>query len=127
MKISATTFTLSASVLLAALIVVPQLSGSANASTTSDLMKCNYNTRLQTINCCEHILKTNETPQWMQSSGGSCTAAVKCVGGKKQFATLAAKAKPKCYVQIQYEDNQRSPPTGEPRQPRGREQSSNKD
>ncbi len=125
MYVTATTFNLSASVLLAALIIVPQMAGSAKAGATDNLLKCKYNSRQQTINCCEHILKTNQRPQWM-SSGGSCTAAVKCVGGKQKYLTFAANFKPKCFVQIPTYDNQRSSTVIEPRQP-NRGQNSTKD
>jgi hypothetical protein len=108
MIVTATKFNLSAAAVLAALAIAPQLSTSAQASVTSDLMNCRYNSRQQTINCCEQILKINDRPQWLRSNGSSCSGVVKCVSGKQKLTYLAAVPKPRCYVEIPSDDNQRS-------------------
>jgi hypothetical protein len=114
MNISATTFNFSAILVLAALAIAPQFSTPAQASVTSDLLNCRYNSRQQTVNCCEYILKTNQRPQWMQSGNGSCSSVVKCVGGKLGRAAIAVNLKSKCYVQIPNNDTQRSSTPREP-------------
>lgn len=116
MILTATKFNLSATLVLAALAIAPQFIGSAKAGVTSDLMNCKYNSRQQTINCCEQILKINERPQWLLSNGGSCTGVVKCVAAKQKITYIAAAPKPKCFIQIPHDDNQRtSRPNDNPR------------
>jgi hypothetical protein len=117
MIMTATKFNLSALAALAVMAIAPQFSGSAQASVTSDLMNCRYNTRQQTINCCEQILKINDRPQWLRSNGGSCAGVVKCVAVKQTVTYVAAAPKPKCFIQIPLDDNQRSStPNDNPRQ-----------
>jgi hypothetical protein len=100
MTISATTFNFSAALVLAALAFAPQISGTAQAGVTSDLMNCKYNSRQKTVSCCEYSFKVNTRPLWLQGSNGSCSTMVKCVGSKGKYSRTANTAKTKCYVQL---------------------------
>lgn len=108
MNMSATTFNFSATVLLATLAFAPQFFGSAQAGVTSDLLNCKYNSRQKTVSCCEHTLKVNTRPLWLQGSNGSCSTMVKCVASKGKYLTTASNAKPKCYVVLPKKDDPRS-------------------
>jgi hypothetical protein len=99
---------------LGALSAVIFATGGAQASVATDLQKCKYDTRQKTLNCCDHVLKTNKKPLWLRTSNGSCTSMVKCASGTSYRPAIAYLSKPKCYVQIPSEDNQGSGTTHTP-------------
>jgi hypothetical protein len=97
-----TSLSLSAVAVIGSLLAMPLLTSEANASVTSQLMNCQFNTQQKSVDCCQKILRTQKKPIWMINAGGSCSAAVKCVGGgsRGRFAISAVRTYRKCRVYI---------------------------
>ena len=58
-------------------IGISSLSTSASAENLLDA--CHSKTRLGVISCCEHYIKANGRPIWMDTARATCAAAVVCV------------------------------------------------
>jgi hypothetical protein len=98
-----TSLSFSAVVVAGALFALPALTSAANASVTSNLMNCKYNSKQKTISCCQQVIRSKQLPQWFQNAGGSCSAVVKCVGGggnQNNITFIATPRTRKCYVYI---------------------------
>jgi hypothetical protein len=72
---------LSTLALVGALFALPAISSDANASATSKLMNCQFNSMQKTIDCCEKVLRKEDKPLWMIGSGTNCKSVAKCFGG----------------------------------------------
>jgi hypothetical protein len=95
--------------LAATVMAAPLLAGNANASVTSKLGKCKFDSRDKTMNCCDQIMKqAKNAPMWWPTESRSCSSAgvVVCSGGKRGRNGIAAVAvrKPKCWVQVRHND-----------------------
>jgi hypothetical protein len=98
-----TSLSLSAVALVGSLLAMPLLTSTANASVTSQLMNCQFNSKQKSIDCCQKILRTQNKPIWMINAGGSCSSVVKCVGGggaKGPLAVTYVRAPKRCVVYI---------------------------
>jgi hypothetical protein len=99
---------LSSLALLGAMFALPVISSDANASATSQLMRCQFNTKQKVVDCCQRVLRDERKPQWMKATGGNCSSAAVCVpGGRQGRAALSfasAKPKPKCFIKIRHND-----------------------
>jgi hypothetical protein len=77
--------------------------GAAEASMTSRLHKCQFNTKSQVVNCCERIVK-HKKPFWMAENNGSCNTAAVCITKSVNVSTaithVAFKTVKVCYIQI---------------------------
>jgi hypothetical protein len=96
----------------------------ADASTTSQLNKCRYNTKRQVVECCERILRDENKPYWMVEGGHNCNSAAKCTkksyGTKETFAIAYVPKKPKlkCFIDMHGgDDNDGGYNPQEPKQP----------
>jgi hypothetical protein len=120
---------LSTLALVGAIFALPAISSDANASATSQLMRCQFNTKQKVVDCCQRVLRDERKPQWMKEASGNCSSAAVCVPGKKQgrspISFVAAKQKPKCFIKIRNYDEPikggESPDT--PREQRGTQNS----
>lgn len=63
----------------------PAAAEGANAA----LMRCASNSKTQTINCCDKVLRTHQRPYWM-AKGTSCSKVVSCAGGGSVSLSAAA-------------------------------------
>jgi hypothetical protein len=104
-----TKFNLTLIALAATVMAAPLLAGSANASVTSKLGKCKFDSRDKTMNCCDQIMKkAKNVPMWWPTESRSCSAAgvVVCAGGKRGTpgVTAVALRRQKCWVQVQQND-----------------------
>ncbi len=99
---------LSALALIGAVFVLPTLSSDANASATSKLLNCNFDSKQQVVDCCKRVLQTEKKPYWLHDAGGSCGAVSICVPVKqtRRFVAthLAAPPKRKCLIKIPSEN-----------------------
>jgi hypothetical protein len=93
-----------------ALLAIPLLAGSANASVTSKLQNCRYDSREKVISCCEKVVRRGVKPFWMVQAGGTCGSVVVCKGGGKTSGrpvaaiSVVAPRKPKCFVDMTPDD-----------------------
>ncbi len=89
------------------------LTSGAEASTTSQLNKCRYNDKRQVVECCERILRDEDKPYWMVEGGHNCNSSAVCTPKRRGFqkASFSA-AKPRCYIRIRFNDNDRGNPGG---------------
>ena len=76
---------------------------STSASATNLLDACHSKTRLGVISCCEHYIKANGRPIWMDEARASCAAAVVCVKAPEPITrslteTSIITNKPLCWV-----------------------------
>jgi hypothetical protein len=105
------TLTLSKTIPVASLALLGYalLASSAQASVTSELNKCRYDTKQKVIECCNRVLRDEDKPQWMLESNRNCRSAAVCFGQAKgggspvAIAYVAAKPKKKCFIKIQLE------------------------
>jgi hypothetical protein len=116
-----TTLSLSTLSLAGALFAMPLFSGGADASVTSQLLKCQFGTKNKVVSCCKNILHDNQRPEWM-SQGHTCQTIIKCVGGGgSTYAATYVPANRRCAVYIP--DNGGGDggfnPQNPPRTPRG--------
>jgi hypothetical protein len=81
MTATKTTLSLSALVIAGVICAVASLTTQAQASVTSQLLNCKYNTKQKTIACCQQVIRANTPPRWYIEAGRSCNAVAKCVGG----------------------------------------------
>jgi hypothetical protein len=97
-----TSLSLSAVAVIGSLLAMPLLTSEANASVTSQLMSCQFNSKQKSVDCCQKILRTQKKPIWMINAGGSCSSAVKCVGGgsRDRAALTAVPNVRKCRIYI---------------------------
>jgi hypothetical protein len=98
-----TSLSLSAVAVIGSLLAMPLLTSEANASVTSQLMNCQFNSKQKSIDCCQKILRSEKKPIWMVNAGGSCSSVVKCVGGGNAPRPLSITYVPKpkkCIVYI---------------------------
>ena len=61
----------------AAILSISFFGGSAEASVSSRLMKCNGQNAERVVNCCEQVI-AKKRPLWMINTSTSCHAAVVC-------------------------------------------------
>jgi hypothetical protein len=124
-----TKFQMTMAAAAASLIAIPMFAASANASVTSQLGNCKYNSKEKTMNCCNQIIRNaDRLPMWWPTEQRSCNSAgvVKCNGGSKgktYALTYVPASKPKCYVEILIDnsnDGSDTPETPTPRQRGGR-------
>jgi hypothetical protein len=109
-----TILAVSAASLSAALLSLSLLSAPANASTTSMLMNCKYNTKQKVIDCCQRILRKQPKPIWLEEGSSGCAAVAKCSKtGPSHSITYVPQ---RCYIQIPSEGGG----TGSERTPQGR-------
>lgn len=71
--------------------------GAANASVTSQLGKCKFNSRDETVHCCSLIIKNQDKPWWFKENFSSCEAAVACQGGGYSKASSGKRV---CWVRM---------------------------
>jgi hypothetical protein len=96
------------------LFALPLFSGAAEASMTSRLNHCRFDTKSKALDCCEDITK-NKKPLWMRENNLSCQQAVVCTPRqKKQSITYVAAPDLSCYVQIPVNNRQGSSSGGTP-------------
>jgi hypothetical protein len=86
---------LSTLALVGALFALPAISSDANASATSQLKRCQFNTKQKVIDCCEHVLRTERKPFWIHDARGSCETLAVCTGKRS--------ASRKCWVRYEQE------------------------
>jgi hypothetical protein len=108
---------LSALTFAGALFAMPLLSSGAQASVTSDLMQCKFNTKQKVVSCCQRILHDRKRPTWMPGGENACGQASVCIGSSRKgrvSAVAVAQAKPRCFIRIVRERENSRP--DEPRQ-----------
>jgi hypothetical protein len=116
MKKIQTGMTLTAFAMVGAFLALPLLVGDAKANATSKLMNCRYDTRQKVMDCCQRVLRTESKPYWISSGLGSCSGAVRCVGGGKKptYATIAAIKPKRCFIVVPQDDGQHGGTTDQP-------------
>jgi hypothetical protein len=87
------------------------IASSAQASVTSKINNCRYDTKQKVVDCCERALRNEDKPAWMVESGRSCSAAAVCVkvrarGGRPTVSYVSATPmKKRCFIKMQIELN----------------------
>jgi hypothetical protein len=100
--------TLTAIVASTTLLALSTFSTSAEASMTSRLNSCRFDSKARTLDCCEEITR-NKKPLWMREGNLSCQQAVVCTPKKKKTAiTYVAAPDYGCYVKIPVNNRQGS-------------------
>jgi hypothetical protein len=93
------TFSLSAIAVSVGFFAIPLLTGGAHASMTSELQRCQSNSSVKVLSCCNTATRDNK-PLWMRESGANCEALVTCAHNRRDK---------RCYVKILVGDGQGSP------------------
>jgi hypothetical protein len=89
--------------LAAGLFAIPMLSVPAQADITAQLQNCRFNTYSKTVQCCNYIIKAAErTPIWWPTENRSCNTPglIKCAR-----TTYSTAAKPRCYINVFFDDS----------------------
>jgi hypothetical protein len=106
-----TKFQMTLAALATTLLAAPMIIAGAEASTTSDLQNCRYDSRQKTIECCDRIIRNVERlPQWWPTGQRNCSTAgvVKCFGGKRRglsAVSYSPSRRLRCFIEIPFENN----------------------
>jgi hypothetical protein len=91
----------------ATVVSLPIAAKNAEAAMPQSLNQCNYNSRLKSVDCCNHIISLRGKPLWMQEANASCSTAVKCTSTRGQYgSTYGAPSTviKRCLVQVIWQD-----------------------
>lgn len=99
--------TFTALAMVGAFMALPMLVGEAQASTTSKLMNCRFDTRQKVMDCCQRVLRTETRPYWISSGSGACSGAVQCYGGGNR-QSYASNTRRRCYIALPPEESSES-------------------
>jgi hypothetical protein len=98
-----TVFKLTAAAALA-IVGYAAFATSANASVSSELNKCRYNTKSKVINCCERVLRDEQRPLWMIESGDNCRTAAVCFPSRRGVIKASFGGAPNCFIRFRVRD-----------------------